>query len=177
MEMCDNTQRTHRAAGQTAWLFLDLIKVRLNPAIENQSQYTGFWVGYKIHMELYYETTWSQALRAHPPPSHYWVIRSLILLCCEVSRGNPGSHPSHSWQTARGEIAGTSQAKNQPRADLTSAVNVIDPSSVEWQINTSSQNESACVLPSDFTLLSTLFSPPEETQELKTNSKNQRFYI
>lgn len=45
------------------------MKMRVQWAIENQYQKIVFWVEYKIHMQLDYETISSQALKVLPPPS------------------------------------------------------------------------------------------------------------
>lgn len=52
-------------------LFLDPMKVRVKLPTETNTNtffFFFFWVEYKTHMQLYHETTWSQALKVYPPP-------------------------------------------------------------------------------------------------------------
>lgn len=177
MEICDNMPRAHTQwqAKQCEYFWIEW-RWESNWPLKTSTNKLFFWVEYKIHMQLDYETIWSQALKVLPPPPPLTEVSDPSF--SSAMREEVEILDLFSTQlTARGKGTIVSPAKNQLRADLPSAVNLMGYSSTERQINRSSNNESACALPSYFTLLPALFSPPNETYELERKSKNQRFRV
>lgn len=166
MKEHDHMQRAYKGASQTAWIFLDLMKIRVNWPFKTNTNIlflSGIHNSHVAPLSNHSEQAHRQAHVRH------WISCAPLQLRIQWK----------SWilaimqLTAKGKSTVVSEAKNQLRADLTSAVSLTGHSSMKWQSNSSSKTESPYAFLSYSAISLNLFSLPNEIHKPKRNSKTK----